>query len=144
MKRVLILSLILILSLSFQAKGKVTTKVDDLIFLYDGRKYYKETRQALRGANDSILVVMYLFKKYGESPSHPVNVLIKNLIEAKARGVKIKVTLDESRRFTKTGEIINQLAYDVLKKEGIDVSYDSSEKITHTKLIIYIFYMLYL
>lgn len=138
MKRALILALILLLSFSFsyQAKGKVTTKVDDLIFLCNGTEYYRETRRALKEANDSILVVMYLFKKYGELSSHPVNVLIKDLIQAKARGVKVKVILDESRRFTETGEIINQLAYEVLKKEGIDVSYDSPEQITHTKLVV--------
>lgn len=136
MKRVLVFLLILLLSFSYQAKGKVTTKVDDLIFLCDGAEYYRETRRALKEANDSILVVMYLFKKYGELSSHPVNVLIKDLIQAKARGVKVKVILDESRRFTETKKIINQLTYEALKKEGIDVSYDSPEKITHTKLVV--------
>ncbi len=136
MKRVLVFLLILSLSLSLQARGKVTTKVDDLIFLCDGLDYYKKTRKAIERAEDSILVVMYLFKKHEELSHHPVNVFIKKLIEAKERGVKVKVILDESRLFTETKKPINQLAYGALKKGGVDVSYDSPEQITHTKLVV--------
>lgn len=138
MKKVLVFLLILLLgfSFSYQGEGKVTTEVDDLIFLCDGMEYYKETRQALKGAEDSILVVMYLFKKHEELSRHPVNVFIKELIEAKERGVKVKVILDESRLFTETKKPINQLAYEALKKGGVDVSYDSPERITHTKLVV--------
>ncbi len=136
MKRVLILALILSISLSLQAGGKVTTKVDGLIFLCDGLNYYRKTRKAIEGAEDSILVVMYLFKKHGELSHHPVNVFIKKLIEAKERGVKVKVILDESRLFTETQKPINQLAYEALKKGGVDVSYDSPDQITHTKLVV--------
>ena len=48
----------------------------------------------------------------------------------------IQSMLDESRRSTETKKPINQLAYEALKKGGIDVSYDSPEKITHTKLVV--------
>ena len=137
-KKILFLGLVILLSITFPSpcSGKITTKVDKLIFLCDGTKYYRETHRALKGAKDSILVVMYLFKKHGELPNHPVNVFIKDLVQAKERGVRVKVILDESRKFSKTGEIINQGAYEVLKKAGIDVSYDSSQVITHTKLAI--------
>jgi len=99
------------------------------------REYFPIVHQALREASHSIQVMMYTIGHYEKYPDSPSNTLIKDLIEAKQRGVEVKVILDVSdwnqkvtRRNENTGRI--------LSKNGVDVGYDPLPINTHAKLVI--------
>ena len=61
------------------------------------------------------------------NPDNPVSILLKDLIDAKERGVYVKVVLDDSR-FKQ-----NYNAYKLLKEAGIDISLDTPYKLLHAK-----------
>ncbi len=136
MKRILVLALILSLSLSLQARGKVTTKVDDLSFL-PRNDYYVSVHKAVKEAKESIYIAMYIMR-YHNIAHHPADALIKELIAAHKRGVKVKVILDEFAKQTREGkkEPMCRPAYEVLKENGVDVRFDSPEVLSHTKLVV--------
>jgi hypothetical protein len=108
-------------------------------------KYYQATLDAINNAKESIFMVMYYiswdpFNK--ESKSYQ---LTQALISAKKRGVKIKVILDQTMDIQAKDETIedwellkakNITAYELLQKEGIDVSFDQPSINTHSKVII--------
>jgi len=76
---------------------------------------------------------MYTACYYEKYPDGPSNILIKDLIEAHGRGVKVEVILelgifDEVNRN-------NQEVGQLLSKEGIAVAFDSPSITTHAKLI---------
>ncbi|WP_240911625.1 phospholipase D-like domain-containing protein [Thermococcus sp. LS1] len=57
------------------------------------------------------------------------NDLIRALAEAEKRGVNVHVLLEDSPD-------INQAAYDYLKANGVDVSFDSLETTLHAKVVV--------
>lgn len=132
MKRIIsILFLILIFfSLSYEIEA---AKADELIFL-PKKTYFDAVHNALKGAKESIYVVMYVLMA-GEGPAYPENILIQDLIDAKKNGLKVKVILDESVKDF-DGSVLNTKAYQRLLENGIDVRFDSPHKITHVKLIV--------
>ncbi len=71
----------------------------------------------------------------GEGPAYPENILIQDLIDAKKKGLKVKVILDESVKDF-DGSVLNTKAYQRLLENGVDVRFDSPYKITHVKLIV--------
>ena len=119
--------LILIFSIHSVSYGK-SYQVDDLIFLPTGA-YLPEVHKALCDAKESIYVVMYLVSRNVGVVTNP---LVKDLIDAHKRGVKIKVILDDLTN----KKMLNEKAYRFLLENNIDVAYDTEETMTHTKLII--------
>ncbi|MFQ5834850.1 MAG: phospholipase D-like domain-containing protein [bacterium] len=99
------------------------------------REYFQVVHRTLREASHSIQLMMYTIGYYKKYPESPSNILIRDLIEAKQRGVEVKVILDISdwnqkvtRRNENTGRI--------LSKNGVDVGYDPLPIDTHAKLVI--------
>jgi len=137
-KKLLALGIILMLNLSLSSDilGKITIKVDDLSFL-PRNDYYVSLRKAIKEAQESIYIAMYIMR-YHNISHHPADDLIKELIAAHKRGVKVKVILDEFAKQTREGkkEPMCRPAYEVLKKSGIDVRFDSPEVLSHTKLVV--------
>lgn len=128
--------LLLIFSLSSNLSGKITTKVEGLSFL-PREDYYVSVRKAIKEARESIYIAMYIMR-YHNISHHPADILIKELIAAHKRGIKVKVILDEFATVTREEkkEPMCQPAYEVLKKNGVDVRFDSPEVLTHTKLVV--------
>ena len=123
--------LILYLTLPFVAYGK-SYLVDDLTFLPTEDCRLK-LHYTIRDAKESIYIVMYTIV-----PSHataePILGLIKDLAAAQKRGVKVKVILDDlSGKYRKRE---NEPAYKLLSQKGIDVTYDTKDITTHTKLVV--------
>lgn len=132
MKR--IVSILLIIVTSFSFSGRIeAAKADELIFLPKG-DYYQAVHKALEKAKESIYMVMYVLKK-GPGERHPVNLLLNDLIDAKKKGLKVRVILDESVKDF-DGSALNNEAYQRLLENGVDVRFDSPYKITHVKLIV--------
>ena len=106
-------------------------------------KYFQIVLDEINHAKSSIRVYMYvvvLFSNYPQSPSFK---LVDAVIQAKKRGVDVRVILDQSfdQRRTSPKEKPNQdkkneNAYDILKKNGVRVYFDDPATTTHAKTVI--------
>jgi cardiolipin synthase len=99
------------------------------------REYFPIVHQALREAGDSIHVMMYKIGYYEKYPDSPSNILIRDLIEAKQRGVEVEVILDVSdwnQKVTRDNKNTGR----ILSEYGIEVGYDPLPINTHAKLVI--------
>lgn len=112
------------------ATNLFSLNADDVVVLVDAG-YFARVHQELVKAKESIYVEMYLAKVDGQRIENPAFRLIQDLIAAHQRGVKVKVLLEDSSRTQ-----MNQKVYELLSTSGVGVSYDSPEKITHSKLIV--------
>lgn len=97
------------------------------------REYFPAVHQALKEAKESIRVIMFEACYYEEYPDSPSNILIRDLIEAHRRGVKVEVILEVGifEEVNRNNQEVGQL----LSKEGIAVAFDSPSITTHAKLI---------
>lgn len=103
------------------------------------RRYLEETLHAIQEAKRSIFVVMYHAPVDPSNRTSPVTRLVEALIEAKGRGVSVRVILDQeikSERSRKGAPMKNLRAYHVLKENGVSVSFDTLGKRTHAKLLV--------
>ena len=92
------------------------------------RGYFGELHKALAGAKKSIHIAAFEFKYYPNYGNSSMNVIVNDLIEAKRRGVDVKVVVDEYSD--------RDNAYDVLAANGVEIKYDSNSTTTHAKLFI--------
>lgn len=95
-----------------------------------GSDYFPAVHNALSQAQQSIDVVMYFMIMDPEDSANPVNVLIDDLIEARKREAKVKVIL-ENEKFKES-----HLAFETLRRNEIDVYYDSPKTYLHSKAIV--------
>ncbi len=97
--------------------------------IISGTEYYPAVHKQLTQAEKSITVAMYfiILEPRGQGV---INNLVNDLIQAKARGVKVKVILENSKLKE------NRLAYQLLRKKGIDVHFDTSAALLHAKAIV--------
>jgi len=99
------------------------------------REYFQVVHRTLREACHSIQLMMYTIGYYKKYPDSPSNILIKDLTEAKQRGVEVKVILDVSdwnQKVTRDNKNTGR----ILSKYGIEVAYDPLTTNTHAKLVI--------
>ncbi|HHT9137833.1 MAG TPA: phospholipase D-like domain-containing protein, partial [Candidatus Wunengus sp. YC60] len=106
---------------------------DDVTPLVDG-DYYPQVHQALITAKQSITCVMYMADinpKYNHGWEYN---LVNDLIGAHRRGVAVTVIFDQNTMFWEEGkkgkktERRSQDAYELLKKNGVPVYYDSKDR----------------
>ena len=116
---------VIILSLLFTQSAFAAEK---LLF---GKDYFTTLHKALEEAKDSIYVAMYIISlPSGGDANNPVSMLVDDLIEAKKRGVYVKVVLDDTK-FN-----VNYLGFRRLKEAGVDIGLDSPGKLMHGKGIV--------
>jgi phosphatidylserine/phosphatidylglycerophosphate/cardiolipin synthase-like enzyme len=99
------------------------------------REYFQVAQGLLRNAKQSIRVIMFEANFYADHPKSPTNILIRELISARKRGVKVEVIFETSDRGDRTTER-NRRTGDMLSKEGVEVIYDPLFVTTHAKVII--------
>ncbi len=101
--------------------------------IIQNREYFPRVHQALKEAEESIRVIMFEACYYEEYPDSPSNILIKDLIEAHRRGVKVEVILELGifEEVNRNNQEVGQL----LSREGVVVAFDSASVTTHAKLI---------
>ncbi len=105
-------------------------------------KYFDATLKEISEAKSSIIVAMYLVSSLPDQPNSQPNQLLDALINAKNRGVIVKVILDQNINFeTESSEDAvasnkNQRAYEYLRKNNVPVFFDTSAIYTHSKAII--------
>ena len=114
---------------------------DDVVPLADG-DYYPQVHQTLITAKKSIMCVMYIADinpKYNRGWEYN---LVNDLISAHRRGVDVSVIFDQNTAFWEEGkkgkktERKSREAYELLKKNGVPVYYDSKDCITHSKILV--------
>ncbi len=102
------------------------------------KDYYPEVLELIKNAEKSIYLVMYAVQLKGRDEKDQVYTLIKELIEAKRRGVRIKIILETSGKES-WGEYItgiNDEVKKVLQRNGIQVYLDDDKITTHAKVLV--------
>lgn len=114
---------------------------DDVIPLVDS-DYYPQVHQTLITAKKSIMCVMYMADidpKYNRGWEYN---LVNDLISAQRRGLEVTVIFDQNIMFWETGKKGKNLerksdnAYELLRKNGVTVYYDSADRVTHSKIVV--------
>ncbi len=105
-------------------------------------KYFDTAISEITSAKSSIQVFMYLISAFPDQPDSQPNQLLNALIQAKNRGVSVRVILDQNIDFqeeTRDEAIYqnkNQKAYELLKQNNIPVFFDEADTYTHAKAIV--------
>ena len=100
---------------------KLETVVDD--------EYFNKARSLIEGGKDRIDVMMY-HTSLGTKPLS----LVQELIDAHGWGVRVRVILEEGNHSHSVNED-NMAVAQLLRNEGIPVSFDHGTKIMHTNLL---------
>jgi len=98
-------------------------------------QYFQIAKKMIQEAKSTIQVMMFEMGYYDQHSNTPSNLLIKELIDAKKRGVKVEVILEvkeEEDRTTKR----NRHTGKILSEGRVEVIYDSLSKTTHAKLMV--------
>jgi phosphatidylserine/phosphatidylglycerophosphate/cardiolipin synthase-like enzyme len=90
--------------------------------------YFDAAHKALSDAKSSIHIVTFELKYYKNQPNSKEDIIVRDLIYAKERGVDVKIIQDEFSE--------NDNAYEMLKEKGLNIKYDTNQTTTHAKLII--------
>ena len=98
-------------------------------------QYFQIAQKLIKEAKSSIHVMMFEMGFYEEHPNTPSNLLIRDLIEAKKRKVKVEVILDVKGEEDRTSKR-NRQSGKILSQGGVEVTYDPLFKTTHAKVII--------
>lgn len=106
-------------------------------------EYFPKVNELLKNAKKSIYVVMYSAYYYDNHPNSFSNMLLKDLADAKRRGVEVKVILEQEE--SKTGGLLggkkihpeqHERVLKFLKQNNVPYILDSKDVTTHSKLII--------
>jgi len=98
-------------------------------------QYFQVAKKMIREAKSSIQVMMFEMGYYDRYPNTPSNLLVKELIDAKKRGVKVEVILEVREGRDRTTER-NRNTGKILSSGGVEVIYDPLFKTTHAKLMV--------
>jgi len=107
---------------------------EDVQVVTDAR-YFQVAKKIIHEAKASIQVIMFEMGYYDNHPATPSNLLIKELIDAKKRGVKVEVILEVKEGEDRTTKR-NRHTGKILSEGGVEVIYDSLIKTTHAKIVV--------
>jgi phosphatidylserine/phosphatidylglycerophosphate/cardiolipin synthase-like enzyme len=134
MKKVIFFFLFFFLLFTFNPPRSTGLPAEDIQMVTDGQ-YFQVAKKMIQEAKTSIRVMMFEMGYYEKHPSTPSNLLIKELIEAQKRGIKVEVILEireDDDRTTKR----NRQTGKMLSAGGVEVIYDSLSKTMHAKLMV--------
>lgn len=105
------------------------------VFLRDS--FYRHfTLKLLKESKKNIRLVMFFFT-FEDEKKHATDKHMEEIINAKKRGVDIKIILDHQEEGDpKPTKLANKNAYEYLTKNKIPVTFDSEQRATHTKLLL--------
>lgn len=118
--------------LIFSGCSKYNESIPD-IKLVTNRDYFPIVRDLIRLSNEYIYFVIYVAKLDGYNQ---VSMLLDELVQAKERGIEIKVLLDSSS-YDNRLNAFNSAFADSLKKYGILFRFDDPDTTTHCKFGIF-------
>jgi phosphatidylserine/phosphatidylglycerophosphate/cardiolipin synthase-like enzyme len=108
--------------------------VEDLRLITDG-DYFQTAMKMIQEAKSTIHIIMFEMSYYDNRTSSPPNLLIKELMAARKRGVKVEVILDVREKEDRSTQR-NRRTGKMLSDGGVEVTYDSLSKTTHAKVLI--------
>ncbi|MEI9478902.1 MAG: phospholipase D-like domain-containing protein [Deltaproteobacteria bacterium] len=134
MKKIILSFIFFFLLSTFHLPPSVGLPAED-VRVVANEQYFKVAQDLIKGAKHSIRVMMFEMAYYKPHASTPTNVLIRELINGRKRGVKVEVILEVREGEDRTTER-NRQTGKILSEGGVDVIYDSPSKTTHTKVMI--------
>ncbi len=123
--------LLLITSFVSQAFG---LPAEDVQPVFDNQ-YVQVAQKMMQEAKKTIHVMMFEMAYYPEHPGSPSNQLIKELIHASQRGVKVEVILEVREGEDRTTKR-NRQTGKILSDGGVKVIYDDLAKTNHAKWMV--------
>jgi len=134
MKRAILTLSIFLLPFTYYLLPSFGLPAEDVQLVTDAQ-YFQVAKKMIQEAKHSIQVMMFEMGYYEKYPNTPSNLLIKELIDAKKRGVKVEVILEVKEGTDRTTER-NRHTGKILSDGGVEVIYDPLFKTTHTKLMV--------
>lgn len=113
------------------------------IEIINNRDYFPRVHELFKNAKKSIYIMMFSAHYYDKYPNSPSNILFRDLVAAKKRGLDVKVILEQNQ--SRSGGLFgggrvqpehHQRIVEFLKKYQIEYKLDSPGVSTHAKLII--------
>jgi phosphatidylserine/phosphatidylglycerophosphate/cardiolipin synthase-like enzyme len=98
-------------------------------------QYFEVAKKLIHEAKYSIKVMMFEMGYYDKYPNTPSNLLVKELMNATKRGVKVEVILEVKEGEDRTAKR-NRHTGKILSEGGVEVIYDPLSKTTHAKLMV--------
>ncbi|MEW6500495.1 MAG: phospholipase D-like domain-containing protein [Thermodesulfobacteriota bacterium] len=111
----------------------LATRPGEIQILTD-EAYFPALLQAIDEARRTIEMAMFLFKT-GDAPDNRPARLAKALIAARSRGVRVEVLLEKSG-YDEGVNRENEEVANLLRKNRIEVRFDTPETTTHAKLVV--------
>jgi phosphatidylserine/phosphatidylglycerophosphate/cardiolipin synthase-like enzyme len=134
MKKVIFVLLFLFLLSTFRLPHAIGLPAEDVQLVMDVQ-YFQVAKKMIQEAKHSIQVMMFEMGYYDRNPNTPSNLLVRELINAKKRGVKVEVLLEVREGEDRTAKR-NRHTGKILSDGGVEVIYDSLFKTTHAKCMI--------
>ncbi|MDD3725861.1 MAG: phospholipase D-like domain-containing protein [Candidatus Ratteibacteria bacterium] len=108
------------------------------VYPANNREYQKLLLPKLKDAKSSIYMIMFLASYYPSYPDSPTNLFLKEMIEAKKRGVKVEIILNQSDDKTSSSHetVENLKTARYLSNYNIPVYFSPSGITTHSKLLV--------
>ncbi len=119
---------------TFYPLPSIGLPAEDIQLVTDAQ-YFDVAKKMIQEAKSSLRVMMFEMGYYEKHPNTPSNLLIKELIEAKKRGVKVEVILEVKEGDDRTTKR-NREAGKILSDGGVEVIYDPLFKTMHAKAIV--------
>ncbi len=126
--------LIILFFFTFHISLSFGFPAEDVQLVTDAQ-YFQVAKKIIQEAKSSIQVMMFEMLYYDRYPDSPSNLLIRELINAKKRGVKVEVILEVRKGRDRMSEQNRQTGR-VLSTGGVEVIYDPLFKTTHAKLMV--------
>jgi len=102
----------------------------------NNREYISAVRELVRNAQKNIYVMLYQARYYEEYPDTETNHLLRELIEAKLRGVDVKIVIDTGDWNPSNKNEYNLDFVDRMTTSGIEVWEDSTTEVSHEKVVL--------
>ena len=134
MKKVILVLLFLFPLSTFYTPHSFSLPAEDVQVVLDAQ-YFQVAKKMIQQAKHSIQVMMFEMGYYDEYPMALSNLLIRELINAGKRGVKVEVILEVKEGGDRTTER-NRHTGKILSGGRVEVIYDSLSKTTHGKLMV--------
>src|SRR4030067_1189929 len=132
-KKAVILLLFILLS-TLPPPLSYSLPAEDVQLVTDAQ-YLQVAKRMIQEAKHSIQVMMFEMGYYDQHSNTPSNLLIKERIAARKRGVKVAVILEVREGEDRTTKR-NRHTGKVLSEGGVEIIYDSLSKTTHAKLMV--------
>jgi len=132
---VIVLAICAIIVFTLLPRDKKPAASDGRVAFADDRDFYPVLHNLLAGAESSVDVILYQARFYFHYPLSASNTLINDLVEASARGARVRVVLETADwNLDNTEE--NRDVWHVLRNKNIELYFDPDTTTSHSKLVI--------